>query len=507
MSIPAKKLVSIIPGVIGVGGAALALNGLILTANGAIPIGTIAQYSDADSVALFFGPLSDEAAIAAVYFAGFDGSTQKPGNLLFSQYPTAVVSAYLRSASLASMTLAQLQAVAAGVMTVTVDGALKTSAAINLAAATSFSDAAAKITTAFAAGPVVTFDAQRAAFVATSPTTGAASTITFAAGVIATALKMTQATGAVTSQGAAAATPAAAMSAIIAKALNWAGFMTAFEPLIADKLAFATWTSQQSDRFVYACWDTDVTAAQQGNTTAFGPQVASLQLSGSAAFSADPGQAAALGVTMASLTRPLAAFCLGYMASIDFGQTNGRTTFAYRSQGGIVAGCADSTVADTLITNGYNFYGDYATSQQAFRFMQNGQVSGRFKWLDSFANEVWMNANFQQELLSFMVASGSIPYNNVGYSAIETVLQTPINDALDFGAIRAGVTLTGAQIIAVNSSAGQSIDSVLSTRGWYLNIKDPGGAARAARTTPSMTFYYCDGGSIQQMVMASLLVQ
>lgn len=507
MSIPAKKLVEIIPGVIGVGGAALALSGLMLTADTAVPINTIKEFSEAEAVSLFFGPESSEALLAAVYFAGFDGSTQKPGNLLFSQYPTAPVAAYLRSASLASMALAELQAVTPGIMTVTVDGVLKTSTSIDLSGATSFSNAAVLITAEFASGPVFTFDAQRAAFVATSGTTGAASTITVAAGDIATALKLTTATGAVLSQGAVAAVPSSAMDAIKAKALNWASFMTVFEPLTADKVLFATWTSQQQDRFAYMCWDTDVQASTQGTTTAFGAQVASLGLSGSVPFSADPAQAAALGVTLASIVRPLAAFGMGYMASIDFGQTNGRTTAAYRSQGGIVAGVADATVGDTLVENGYNFYGDYATSQQTFRFLQNGQVSGRFAWLDSFANEIWMNANFQQELLSFMAAAGSIPYNNTGYSAIETVLQTPINDALNFGAIRGGVTLTGAQVVAVNSSAGQKIDTVLSTRGWYLSIKDPGGAVRAARGTPSMTLYYCDGGSIQQMRMASLLVQ
>lgn len=507
MSIPAKKLVEIIPGVIGVGGAALALSGMILTADASVPINTIYQFSDATSVSSFFGPTSPEAAIATVYFGGFDGSTQKPGNILFSQYPTAPVAAYARGASLAAMTLDQLKAIPAGIMSVTVDGVVKTSTSINLAAATSFSDAAARITTAFATGPVFTFDAQRAALVATSGTTGPASTIGYPSGAIATALSLTQVNGAVVSQGAAVSTPGAAMDAIVARALNWAGFMTVFEPVIADKLAFAAWTGAQGDRFAYACWDTDVTASQQANTTAFGPQVQALQLSGSIGLSADPAQAAALGVTMAALTRPLAAFVLGYMASIDFGQTNGRTTAAFRSQGGIAAGCANSTVADILRTNGYNFYGDYATSQQAFRFLQNGQISGRFAWLDSFANEIWMNANFQQELLAFLASAGSIPYNNVGYSAIETVLQTPINQALDFGAIRAGVSLSGSQVVAVNSSAGLKIDTVLSTRGWYLSIKDPAPSVRAARGTPSMTFYYCDGGSIQQMKLASLLVQ
>lgn len=507
MTIPAKKLVDVVPGVLGVGGAALALTGLILTADTSVPIGAVQQFPDAASVSNFFGATSLEASLAAIYFAGYDGATANPGALLFSQYPSAPVAAYLRGGSLSGMTLAQLQAIAAGTMSVTVDGTLKTSTSINLATATSFSDAATKITAAFAGGPVVTYDSQRAALVAISGTTGTASTVTFASGAIATALNLTQATGAVLSQGAIAATPAAAMTAIVAKALNWASFMTTFEPVLADKLAFATWVSQQGDRFAYACWDTDPNAAIAGNTTNFGAQALALGLSGSIPVSGDPAQVAALGVTAQSLVRPLAAFLLGYMASIDFGRTNGRTTAAYRSQGGIVPTVTDTTVADALKANGYNFYGAYATSQQGFTFLQPGQISGRFKFIDAYANEIWMNANFQQTQLTYMVAAGSIPYNNDGYSSIETVMQDPINKALDFGAIRPNTVLSGSQIVAVNASAGQKIDTVLATRGWYLSVKDPGATVRAQRASPLITFYYCDGGSIQQMRMASLLVQ
>jgi hypothetical protein len=507
MTIPAKKLVSVTPGVLGVGGAALALTGLILTTDTSVPIGTVQQFADAASVSNFFGATSAEASLAAIYFNGFDGATVNPGNILFSQYPTAPVAAYLRGGSLAAMTLTQLQAIASGTVSVTVDGVLKTSSAVNLATATSFSDAAAKITAAFTAGPVVTYDSQRAAMVVTSGTTGATSSMSFASGAVATALNLTQATGAVLSQGAIAATPASAMTAIVAKALNWAGFMTVFEPVLADKIAFATWASQQGDRFAYACWDTDPNAVVSGNTANFGAQAAALGLSGSIPLSADPSQAATLGVTMQSLVRPLAALVLGYLASIDFARTNGRTTLAYRSQGGIVAGVADTTVADIMKANGYNFYGAYATSQQGYTFMQPGQISGRFKFADSYANEIWMNANFQQSLLAFMVASGSIPYNTDGYSSIETVLQDPVNSALAFGAIRQNMTLAGSQIVAVNASAGQKIDTVLATRGWYVSVKDPGASVRAARGSPVITLYYCDGGSIQQMSMSSLLVQ
>lgn len=505
--IPAKKLANVIPGVIGAGGAALALSGLMLTANTAVPIGSVMQFATPDAVSTFFGAASDEATLAAIYFAGFDNSTAKPGNLLFWQYPTAPVSAYLRGASVGSMTLAQLQAIPAGTVTVTVDGAAKTTSSVNLATATSFSDAAAKITAGFTAGPVVTFDAQRQAFVISSGTTGTTSTMSFATGALATALNLTQATGAVTSQGAVASTPAGAMNAVIGKALNWASFMTIFEPVLADKIAFGNWTSQQVDRFAYACWDTDVTATQQGNTTSFGPQCNSLGLEGCIALTADATVAAALNVTMQTLVRPLAAFALGCMASMDFSKTNGRTTMGFRTQAGLVAGVEDATVADTLKANGYNYYGEYATNIGSNTMLQPGQISGRFKWVDSFANQVWMNANFQQALIKYLINAGSIAYNSNTYSSIETVLQDPINQALNYGAIRAGVALSGAQIAAVNAAAGQTIDSVLSARGWYMSIKDPGAAARIARSSPAITFFYTDGGSVQQMTMSSVAVQ
>src|SRR5438067_1620743 len=507
MSIPASNLANVIPGVIGAGGAALALTGMMLTANTAVPINTVQNFANAAAVSNFFGPNSDEFALASVYFAGYDNSTQKPGALLFAQYPTAPVAGYLRSASLASVTLAQLQATPSGTLTVVVDGASKTSSTINLSTVTSFSNAASIIAAAFTSGPAVSFDAQRQAFVFTSSTTGATSSVSFATGALSAPLMLTQATGAVTSAGAVAATPAAYMTALTGKALNWAGFMTMFEPVLADKIAFANWNSQQNSRFVYAAWDTDVTATQSGNTASFGPQLAAQGLSGVVALTADTNVASASGVTMQNLVRPLAALTLGYLASLDFTRTNGRTTFAFRGQAGLATGVSDATVAANLVTNGYNFYGNYATSAQQFLLMQPGSVSGRFAWLDSYANEIWMNAAFQQSLLSFMASAGSIPYNVDGYAAIETVLQTPINAALNFGAIRSGVTLSGSQIVQLNSGAGTKIDTVVSSRGWYVQVKDPGPQVRSVRQSPSITLWYCDGGSVQQMTMASLLVQ
>lgn len=508
-AIPASELVNALPGVLSAGGAAVALNGLVLTANTAIPLGTVQGFASANDAGAFFGLSSVEYTdFALPYFNGFTNSTQKPGMLLFSQYPTASVAAYARSGSFAGVALTDLQAIAPGILTFTVDGVVKNSTSINLSGATSFANAATLITAAFTGGPTVTYDAQRQAFVATSGTTGATSTITFGSGTISTALKFTAATGAVLSQGSVAYTPAAAMASIITSgALNWAAFTTVFEPLIADKLAFATWTSQQNSAYAYVPWDTDPNAVVQGNTTDFGSQAKALGLGGIMPFTGDPVAAASLGITMTAMVRPLAAFALGVAASLNFLQTNGRTTFAFRSQGGLYTGVLNATVGKTLIGKGYNFYGAYATRSQQFMFLQPGQIGGSFKWADSFFNQIWMNGSFQNTLLTFLANQTSVPYTPTGYSSIETAMADPINAALNFGAIRAGVTLSGDQKVAVNSLAGKSIDNVISTRGWYLNIVDPGAAARANRTTPNMTFFYADGGSIQQITFGSINIQ
>ena len=492
MSIPASEIVTVNPGVLTAGGSAVDLNGLILTNSTTIPLGTVAQFATAQSVSDYFGAGSTEYSLASIYFNGFNNSLKKPGNLLMSQYPTASVGAYLRTGSFAAVTLAQLQAITPGVLTITVDGVVKTSSSINLSAATSFTNAATIIAAAFTGGPTVTWNPQLSVFQFGSTTTGATSTITFGTGTISAALMTTSATGAVVSAGSVAYTPAVAMAAIVAQSMNWAGMMTTFEPLLADKIAFATWISQQNSKYVYACWDTDSNAIVSGNTTCFGAQVKALTLSGSVPI---------------YKSASIAAFVLGAMAAIDFTQTNGRQDFGGISGSGLAPDVTDVTISRTLLANGYNFYGLYATNNASSSFYNNGSVGGPFAWLDSYINQINLNSNCQNALLSLLINSGSIPYNVAGYAQIETSLLTPINAALNFGTIRAGVSLSGSQIAAVNAAAGKQIDSVLSTRGWYLLIQDPSAAVRAARGSPPMKLFYMDGGSIQQLTLASIAIQ
>jgi hypothetical protein len=576
-SIPASQIVSVVPSVIGAGGAALDLSGLILTASTRSPIGAVPSFPDQLSVARYFGSTSQEASLAGIYFNGFDGSTVKPGALWFSQYPVAPVGAWLRGGNISAMPLANLQALS-GTLIVTVDGVVKTAAALNLAAASSFSAAAlliaagltltalpgASVTgsiattvltvTAVASGvlaagqtisggtiaagttivaqltstepdlslgkrgtytvsasqtvtsgavastnPPVTYDSGTGAFQIASSTTGATSTVTYATGTLAPALLLTQATGGVTSQGAIAGVPATAMNAIIAATQDWASFMTAFEPSIPDKVAFAAWNNTQGNQYLYAMWSTNAAATVTPDTTTAGALIQTATYSGTALiYETDVG--------VGDVPGDKAAFLLGSIASLDFGATNGRSTMKFRSQSGLSADVTDGTISKNLEANGYNFYGDWSTRNDDFIFFANGAVTGPFKWIDSYVDQIWMNNQFQLALMSLLVAMKSIPYNQAGYATIRAACLDVIIAALNFGAIRAGVTLSNAQAAEVNFAAGLKIDDVLNNRGWYLQVLDPTAQVRGVRGTPQCSFWYMDGQSVQKINLASVEV-
>lgn len=642
-TIPASQLVSVTPSVLAAGGTGIDVIGLILTNSTRVPIGAVPAFPDADSVGEYFGDGSQEAALAGVYFSGFNNASKIPGSVLFAQYNEAAVAAYMRGGAL-GLTLAQLQALT-GSLTVVVDGDSRTDASIILSGATSFSDAATQIQTelnaaiateatftgsvgavytAAIAGTVMTvsaltegvirvgdtisgtgvtagttitslgtgtggtgtynvsvsqtvgsttitsvnnvlnvtilgtgtlavgqtvtggglaantkitalgtgsggtgtyilsgaqqqsasgaktatstavaviYDSQSDAFVLTSGITGAISTVAFATGTLAAGLKWTSATGAVLSQGAAAATPAAFMAGIIDVTMNWVTFMTAFDPDGGSgtdvREAFAAWKDTQNDRFAYVVWDTDVgPTASSPDVDSLGRLLAAANDSGSCVVWAADATSGAL----------LAAFVCGAAAAIDFTERNGRMTFAYKAQAGLVAGVTTALAASNLRANGYNFYGAYGAANENFVWFQNSQCTGDFAWLDAYIDQIWLNNQLQLALLLLLQNARSIPYSAAGTALIQAALADPINAGLNFGAFSPGA-ISSAQVAQVNADAGSDIANTLQTQGWFLQVLAASAAVRAARGSPPCTFWYLDRGSIQQINLNSVAVQ
>src|SRR6185312_14171273 len=290
-----------------------------------------------------------------------------------------------------------------------------------------------------------------------------------------------------------------------------ATFMTFIDPDFGtgnvQKMAFAEWTNDTDNEYAYVAWDTDITP------TTLQPDASSMgALLDAAGFSGTFVQWAP-----DSTQGPIkAAFICGAAASIDFTQRNGRITFAFRSQDGLVADVTSQSVAHNLggdpqsigsRGNFYNFYGAYATRNDQFVWENRGFVSGEFLWFDSYVNQIWLNNALQLALMELLQSAYSIPYNQAGYALIEAACLDPISAALNFGAIRAGVTLSESQIAQVNANSGLDIADVITQRGWYLQVLDADPQVRAARASPPCTLWYTDGQSVQAINLASIEIQ
>lgn len=351
----------------------------------------------------------------------------------------------------------------------------------------------------------VTFDSVSSAFKVISPTTGAASTAAYATGTIAADLKLTLVTGAILSQGAEAQDdPAAFMTNLVQVTNAFASFALCFNPDDVDendvRFAFAEWTGLQNNRYAYEAADSDESpTVTDPATSSLGQRIKAAEISGvSVNWQLEPDDP----LDYANL----AAFACGIGASIDFTQTNGRVTFAFRSQSGMTVSVSDDTVYDNLLANGYNFYYVEANGEEEWRSYINGQISGAFLWCDTYFNQIAMNGSFTSALRNLLQNAYSIPYNAAGRALIEGALLSPIEQFLNFGAFRAGVALSTSQIADVNNRAGKDVASTLTNQGWYLDIGVATAEVRAARGSPPMTFYYVDGQTVQSFEMASIVL-
>jgi hypothetical protein len=376
----------------------------------------------------------------------------------------------------------------------------------------------------------VTYDSVSGGFLITSgfsPPACGSSTAAYATGTAAASLMLTQATGAVLSKGGMPQTPAAFMNGIAAITQDWFSFTTSWDPddangnvgQNAQKMAFAAWTSQQQDTpYAYIAEDTDISPSETvPASSSMGQLIEAQNLSGTMPIW-NPNGAVAVN------TNPYgsrAMFVMGIGASVNWNETQGRVSAAYKSSpAGLIADVTTETVAVNLGGdpqnigngqpvggNGYNYYGAVGSAAQNFIFLYPGSISGPFSWFDSFENQAFFNTEMQNDILTLMTTIKSFPYNPRGYTLMAEALTPTIQQMLNFGAIQPNVPLSPSQASEVNTAAGLNIANILSTRGWYLQILPASATTRAARGSPPCKFWYTDGGSIQSFNMTSVDVQ
>ena len=261
MSIQAGYLVAITPRTISAGASDLETNGMLLTKSALLPSGTPAMaFASAAAVAAFFGDASDEAVFAQQYFTGLTNQQKAPTSLVIGRRIDEDAPAWIRGGAI-SADLAAFKKVTDGAMKITIDGAEKTATAVDLSSATSLSEVVQTIATALT-GCTGSYDSTTNTVTLTSSTDGASSTVSYASAGddgtdLSAMLCMTQAEGAVLSQGVDAMTEAATLDAIRAVTANWAQFTTLWEVTEQDEAeAYAAWADIDDD-YVYVFWSSD----------------------------------------------------------------------------------------------------------------------------------------------------------------------------------------------------------------------------------------------------------
>lgn len=493
-NIPISHVVQINPRVVAAGGAQSSLDGLILTQSTAVPPGLPPVFFNTPDVEAYFGVGSDEALRAAVYFAGVLGGGQLPGSLHFARFAETATGATVYGIDLGAV-LADIQALG-GTLTVTTDELFE-SDEIDLSAATSLADAAQLMTAGFTAPNFeITYDEDCGRFLLVTSQTGALATIGAdgVTGTLADGVGLSNAAGAyVQTEGVSADTPASAVARATEVIPSWGWFTHLWAADIDERLAFAAWTSADQLNHGYAAWDTDAASTVAGNALSFGAQVF-----------AQPYQ----GTVPVYGTVDHAVAVLAWAAATNYQLIEGRNALAFRQ---IAAGVAPSVTteaaANALESNGYTYLGRFAGSSAQYSIVYNGALSGQFNWADTYLAQIWLRRTLQQSLFEVLLAYNTLPYNADGYNAIYQGAQATIQQAQLTGIIREGVSLSASQRALVNQQAGLEIDKELSARGWYLQVSDPLNASiREQRGSPIVNFWYCDGGSIQRIVVSSTTV-
>lgn len=492
-TIPLSKDFNVTTNTVSPAGTALYANGLMLSTNTNVPASQLTYFYTLADVGSLFGTTSEEYACAGVYFNGFENAANLPGTLLVAGISgiNSATSGGLISGSLASTPLSDITSTPAGTITLNVDGTSQTSTTIDMSTAGAPSDVAIMLQAALT-GVNVVWNAGLSRIYIYSNTTGTASSVSTAStGDIATVLKLTAAAGGTSFTGTPSKTLTEIMDAVVNQDQNWVAFASAQELTDAQKLELATWTTAQNNRYIYSFADDSTDAVTSGSTTA------------AAVVATNAGYE---GVFPVYGDQKYAFMALAYCASLDFSATNGRVTFKFRQFSGLTPNVTTLSVAKALESNYYNYYGAYSQNATLANYAAPGNITGDFKWIDSYVNQIVIKANLIAAYSALFLNNQSYAFNATGYAAIKAATIDVANTAINYGAIQKGITLDSSQTAIIKNAVGKDITQQLYSDGWYLYIPAQSGANRLARTLKGAVFYYVDGQMIQSINLSSTAV-
>lgn len=509
-AVSTSKFVKITSQVLAATGSGFSLTGLVLTKNDALPFCQPFEFFSSEAVRSYFGATSDEYKFAKDYFNGYTNKTRNPKSIIFCNYDAGTAAAWIRGAQIGA-TVAELEAIEDGAMKITVAGTEVSLSGISFDGLTSYSAMAGAIQTklrsagdtAVLNAAVVEWDASFKAFKITLGANTASDTISYASAPasgtdLSAVLKLRETDGAVISD----VIPAAlSIEEYMDKLTNVTKSFFSFCHIwslssdadrIAEDLAFAKWNAEQGVRFSFVEFDNSSVDKDATSSADFASRITELGYSGTIC---NYGSSA------------LAAFVMGTLACIDFSQPNGRITLAFKTGAATEITCDNDLDYDALTTKGYNAYVRDASAANTFTGYQRGSISGDYRFIDAYADHVWLNDAMQVSLRGALGSANALPYNEASYGRLLGSIKSDIDTAIQAGVINIGIEPSNEAIMAISADTGletSSIKNSLYAAGWIFYAKNPTSEARADRQSPVLKFWYSDGGSIQKIDLTSV---
>ena len=439
MSISIDRYVSITSGVIGAQAVAQReLVGLRFTTDPRVPTDAILTIDDAGDAIDYFGAGSPEAVFASQYFAYVSPApASRPQKLRFAAWASAARPARVYGADVAT-TLGELQAVTAGVLTITVAGVTQTISSIDISDQISFAGITSELSSLIAAkfpGSTVDFNAL----------TGTFNLVTGSTGTADISVATTQ----------------------LATLLGWNNFATILSPgsAIESPLEALRRAEQITDSFGSFSFGTSITEAQ---AVAVAQYVASLNVKYQfyvpvTAANASSFYAALVNIQSTGLILNGAAnqykeaLPMAIMAATNYQRRDATVNYMYRQLGAFTPDVTTDAQADAYDVQRVNYYGETSSAGQKITFFQRGFLQGTATSpidMNVHANEQWLKAYLTAQLLSAQLSLGKIPANNAGRGIVLALVTDGVNLAKFNGTISVGKTLTTAQQIAITQLTG-----------------------------------------------------
>lgn len=451
MSIRFRKYVDIISGVAGSSGVRRRdLIGRIFTQSPLIGTDEILEFTDAASVALFFGDNSPEHLRALFYFAWASPSITAARRISFARHAPLGSPIRIFGDPDATANLATFQAITAGALTFQFGTAAPVPVSgIDLSAAVSLAGVASAIQTALNAnadlnlsGAVVTYDAPSGTFAFSNSISAAGTVAISTASPLSTALGWGPGARFVNGSGTQSGVQAVTKSVDVSDNFGSIAFITDLD--LTGFAQVAAYVAGENVKYQLM-----VPLRAVGDASAW-----------SAALVGFAGTALTLAPTALMASEFPELIPMTVLAATDYDRRNATMNYMFKSFGGLTASVNDDATSDSLDAMRVNYYGRTQTAGQNIQFYQRGFLMGTPADpldMNVFGNEQWLKDFIGSDIMSLLISTNRVPANATGRGQILAIVQGGIDAAILNGTISIGKPLTIPNKLFITQQTGDEL--------------------------------------------------